>query len=221
MQTAKVGDFVVYYENADEFRELKREIWTDGAYYFETDTAQPRIIDLGAYLGLATLYWKRLYPASRIDAYEPNPSSYALLRRTIDENQIEGVSTFPVAVAAKGANITLYEDKQWQSTMGIIPGGWRKIQKTTPVVVPTVLISQLLSEPIDLLKMDVEGMEYELLRAADLTRVANLIVEVHPREGRRRDELVALLAKQGYHIEQREDTNRHGVGLVLFVASRT
>jgi hypothetical protein len=40
---------------------------------FKTDSRNPIIIDCGANIGVATIYFKRLYPDSRILSFEANP----------------------------------------------------------------------------------------------------------------------------------------------------
>ena len=220
MQRAKVGKFIVNYENAEEFRELRREIWVGNAYYFETDEEAPTIIDLGAHIGLTVLYWKQLYPKAKIQAFEPNPTSFAMLAQNMVDNGIEGVELFQKAVSPRGGQLTLHEDPDWRSTMGIIPAGWRGIQKTKSLTVESEPIANIIVGEISLLKMDIEGMEYEGLGAANLKRVKNIIVEVHPRAGHKSDEVEKLLRSRGFRVERSEDKSPYGKGLAILTAAK-
>ena len=74
MHQTKLAPFVVSYQNGQEFHHLKKEIWTEHLYYTEIDSVMPRIIDAGAHIGLASLYFAKTYPTAKILSLEPNPS---------------------------------------------------------------------------------------------------------------------------------------------------
>ena len=73
----------------------------------------------------------------------------------------------------------------------------------TPTV-PTIRLRDMLTEPIDLLKMDIEGAEVDVLvDCADrLCQVQRLFVEYHSFAGRRQrlDELLAVLREAGMRV---------------------
>lgn len=56
-------------------------------------------------------------------------------------------------------------------------------------------------EPIELLKIDCEGCEWRFLTSPDLGRVREIVGEVHPTEGRRTADLVALLSRTHRVVE--------------------
>src|SRR6185436_15983391 len=104
-----------------------RDIFVAGSLAFETANPSPRILDCGANIGLASLFFKRRYPAARITALAGAPATEAIR-------------------------------------------------------VPTIrLAERLAAEPIDLLKLDIEGAESVVLAdcAAALDNVAAVILEVH------------------------------------------
>jgi hypothetical protein len=74
--------------NIKEYHILKREIFSEHRYHFETDNPRPFIIDIGSYIGLSTLYFKRLFPHSTILAFEPHPEAFQLLTHNLDFNRI-------------------------------------------------------------------------------------------------------------------------------------
>src|SRR5215203_998957 len=55
------------------------EIFKRGIYRFETQSDSPVIIDCGANIGLSVIYFKRLFPAARIIAFEADPSVFDVL----------------------------------------------------------------------------------------------------------------------------------------------
>lgn len=223
MQSSKVGKYDVWYENSDEFYELKKEIFGENCYYTELDADIPIIIDAGAHIGLTTLYFKQLYPEAKIIALEPQGDNFLLLERNVRENQLSDVILLQQAVAPKAGFIKLnepYGDDVWRSGTGIIPSGWRGIQKTREIKVPAIGILELIDQPIDLLKLDIEGMEYEIIRnaKAKLRNVKHLIIEVHPRKDHRQAEIEKTLSELGFLFEVDVDKDRLGKGLAQISA---
>src|SRR5207253_2597643 len=53
---------------------------------FEAATPAPRILDCGANVGLASLFFKRRYPSARVTAYEADPALFAMLQRNMRVN---------------------------------------------------------------------------------------------------------------------------------------
>ncbi|MBQ6154939.1 hypothetical protein IJI99_03650 [bacterium] len=47
-------NLVINFEQAEEFRDLKREVLDGGIYWFDTDQEEPVIIDVGAHI-----VWRR------------------------------------------------------------------------------------------------------------------------------------------------------------------
>lgn len=225
MQTTRIGKNVIWYDNAEEFNELKKEIFTEHRYYLELDKEDPVILDMGAHIGLATLYIKQIYPDAHITAFEPHPDTFALLTKNIADNQLTGVTLVQAAVAPKTGTITLQEASgpgAWRSGVGIIPRGWRGVQDTQSITVPAVSVLDYLTHPVDFLKMDIEGMEYEVIKTAGerLRHVKHIVIEVHPRSDRRMAEIEKVLQSAGFVIEKEVDTDRLGKGLVLLKARR-
>ena len=67
MQSARLRKFQVWYENSKEYDSLKREIFGEDIYYVELKNKSPLIIDVGAHIGLSTLYYKMLFPKPKIN----------------------------------------------------------------------------------------------------------------------------------------------------------
>lgn len=190
----------------DEYHHLKREIFTHNGYYFEPNENQaaqqvaPVIIDAGAHIGLATLYFKYLYPEAKIIAIEPNPLAFEILEANIFENQLENVQTFNLALSDKSETANFYLDKTengWWSTAGFIEGAWTGDQQSERTSVKTASLSELIREPVDFLKMDIEGAELKVLRASEsvLPLIKQLAVEFHPHSEQNLEDLVFLLEK--------------------------
>lgn len=198
MQSSKLQNYKIFYNNSEEYHHLKREIFTSDLYYFETTSPNPVIIDAGAHIGLATLYFKNLYPTAKITALEPNPPSYALLEKNLFENQIDDVTTFPVGLSDHSGTDTLYfdsTDEQWHSTAGMHKGAWTGTQISDQIEVPVHTLSEIIQRPIDFLKMDIEGSEQRVLTHAQksLSLITELHIEFHNHPSQSLRTLVELL----------------------------
>lgn len=204
MSQTKLGHFTVHYSYGPEFHQAKKDIWSDHAYYFETSNPEPVIIDAGAHIGLATLYWKKYYPQAQITAIEPNPHSRALLEQNIWENDLSEVTVIDRALSDQNEPITFYfpsNSADWQLNSGLHPKAWNgQLEKTMEAhKVDTIRLSSLLKQPIDLLKLDIEGAEQAvLIEASDyLHNVKHLIMEFHPTAGQSLEIITKTLKKAG------------------------
>ncbi|WP_157231030.1 FkbM family methyltransferase [Kiloniella laminariae] len=173
-----------------------KQIFGEDLYNFDAITETPRIIDCGAHVGLASLYFLKNYPHARLTSFEADPLIFQVLERNLFNNGCYNV------VAEQKAIWTHEEGVGFNSTAddsgAIRTGGAR---------VPSVRLCDLLAKEgrVDLLKMDIEGAEYDVvLDCADvLFKVDRLIIELHvlnqnevncPRIGK----LLSLLEKQRF-----------------------
>src|SRR5258705_3362437 len=65
---------------------------------FATDLPTPPILDCGANVGIASLYFKRRYPRAKITAFEAGASLAAICRRNVDANAAGAVDVHASAV---------------------------------------------------------------------------------------------------------------------------
>ena len=78
--SGKMLGFDIAYFDRPTLVGLYREIFVRQYYYFRANIESPRIFDCGANFGMATLYFKWLYPKARIEAFEPDPATFAVLK---------------------------------------------------------------------------------------------------------------------------------------------
>lgn len=223
MQSSKVGKYEIWYENTDEFYELKKEIFGENCYYIELEKEDPVIVDLGAHIGMTVIYFKMLFPKSQIIAFEPIEANFALLKKNIDENQLENVELVQAVVAPKSGILRIQEpvgEGAWKSGAGIIPKGWKGIQTNQEIRVEAVGIQEIISQKIDIMKMDIEGMEYEVIRnmGPNIRNIKNLLIEVHPRKDHRIEEIQKILMQNGFKLEINPDKSSLGEGLTKIIA---
>lgn len=184
MFSLPIGKYIFDSSNLSELRGIRTEIFTQNIYEIDLNSPRPLIIDAGAHVGLATLFFKTRYPQSRIIAVEPHPENVQHLDHNIWFNKLNDVTVVEAALSAHPGEVNLYSDTSddnWYSVAGFIDGAWDHSQASAPIRVPAIPLDALISEPVDLLKMDIEGAEIDVLRASKkLSLVKNLIIELHP-----------------------------------------
>jgi FkbM family methyltransferase len=204
MQSAKVRNFEVWFENSKEFHSLKREIFGEDLYYVELPKKDPLIFDVGAHIGLATLYFNMLYPKAKIVAVEPHPKAIEVLRRNIELNRLEDVEVVEAAIAGEEGKRSFFVDVdgEWLSSSSFAAGAWNGAQKNTEMVVKTILLGDLIEDRVDLLKLDVEGAEEEVLMSLGekLRKIDRILFEYHPQKKGSAKKIVDLLHQHGFGV---------------------
>lgn len=145
---------------------------------FPTERPAPMILDCGANIGISALNYKRRFPDARIVAFEPDPMICGVLRRNLSRNGAEDVQVVEAAVWTSSGQMP------FKST-GTDGGRIDSSRGSKVPRVATVDLRSYLAEPVDLLKLDIEGAEYAVVHALRrrLQNVANLIVECHLHQG--------------------------------------
>lgn len=168
------------------------------SYEFEPGPARaasPRILDCGAHHGLAVWAFKRRFPAARITAFEPDNANREILAANLAANGWSDVEVLPFALAAEDGEAT-FAVAEGRSMAGTLTD--RLGTATAERTVPTRRLSTWLREPIDFLKLDIEGPEAEVLaeaaRGGGLEGVEHLFCEYHHGHGLPSDRLHRLLA---------------------------
>jgi FkbM family methyltransferase len=155
------------------------------------------IIEAGAHIGVSTLRFRRMSPEARIVAFEPDPEILPLLHANIRENGCEDVRVVPAALAGEAGTRAFISDA---ADGGALRGG--ESVEPTAACVATVRLSDYLTEPVALLKMNIEGAEREVLEeaAASLHRIEHLLIEYHgfPECGQQLHHILSLLDACGF-----------------------
>jgi FkbM family methyltransferase len=151
------------------------------------------IVDVGAHVGSAALYFRHAYPGARVFSFEPSPSSFEYLSRNVRGEA--GIEIRQVAVGAEDAEMRLWAGAHSSMQASLIPteeSGQASVAVRVRAIRP--LLEESGIERISILKVDTEGMELPILRALEeaLADVEVIHLEYHSDEDRR--ELDALLS---------------------------
>jgi FkbM family methyltransferase len=134
------------------------------------------VVDLGANIGLTSVYLARQHRPRQLIAVEPEPENARLASLNLRQNGLEG-EVVEAAVGPSDGSATFARARE--SNIGRLGEGALEVR----VVSMRTLLEQLPDgEPIDILKLDIEGGEEALLDGDRdwLRRVRVLIAEFHP-----------------------------------------
>ena len=178
-----------------------KELFVDELYKFNSNSKEPLIYDCGANIGMSCLYFKKLYPNAKIKAFEADLKIVKILKKNLSKNNVlNGVEIINSAVwinekglefASEGADGgSIYGDKNKVKVSSIRLKDWLEKE-----------------EKIDMLKIDIEGAEYEVLKDCknSLDNVDNLFVEYHSwnNSPQKLSEILEIFESNGfrYYIE--------------------
>lgn len=148
------------------------------------------IVDIGANFGVFSKLCAMLFPDATIYAYEPNPASLRWLKQNAEGTRIHIV---PSAVSSHAGNVRF--DTSYDPTLS-------HVSDKGELVVSCLAASDVADGlPIDLLKMDCEGGEWQILKNPSLLkRTADFCLEYHLLGDRTLEELIQLVESAGHRI---------------------
>jgi FkbM family methyltransferase len=188
--------------DAASFLGAYKEIFIDKVYAFSVNTSTPRIIDAGANIGLATIFFKRAYPNSRILAVEADPTLFDILKRNIASLGLRNVEVLSAAIWNSDRPVSFVCEG---GASGHVTAAATQTGKSK--VVPGLRLKSKLADGIDFLKLDIEGAEYDVLEDCreELKKVTSLFVEYHcsAESPQRLARILDIISEAGfrYHIQ--------------------
>jgi FkbM family methyltransferase len=190
---------------------LFREIFVHGDYDFRASREDPLILDCGANIGMATLYFTWRYPKAEVHAFEPDPETFAFLRRNIEANGLKNAHAHCLAVSDRNGRIAFYRDesKPGYPVMSTVRVRMPKDETAVDcIMLSSFLDKELPGREVDLLKLDIEGAEQAVLRnlagSGALARVRELIIEYHHHMGAdpsRLGRFLGVLEEEGFSYQ--------------------
>ena len=160
------------------------QVFVHKEYEFRAERPPKVIVDAGANIGLASIFFANRYPDARIIAIEPEQSNFDLLK----ENVAPYANVLPIQAALwhRNEEINLVDPGlgKW-GFMTEMKNSKEPITSKVCHTVRAITVDRLMNEhrldAIDILKIDIEGAEREVFSdtAAWITNVDSLIVELH------------------------------------------
>ncbi len=141
------------------------------------------IVDIGANIGITTAYFKNKYPSVKLIAIEASPINYQQLVKNIEVNNFQNILTFNYFISSENKRIKFYHDFSK-------PGGsfgedyrYKDFNSLKKFDVKTKKLNDVISGFKNMvIKIDVEGAEYEILNhlatSRDISEVLEITAEV-------------------------------------------
>jgi len=217
------------------------------------------VFDVGANIGLFTLFARRKCPGAQIYSFEPLPPNFELLRANVtrhnadarlfnyglsNSSTIANFTFYPEAAGLSGRTANSAGDKE--DTKAIVTDWIRNAARENEQdLLPQSQLDELLNEylrgeiyscsvktlsdvirehdveRIDLLKIDVEGSEFDVLsgiQGADWRRIKQIAIEVHSRSILKH--ITSLLEAHGFRfvVDDSMVVHENGNGHDVYVA---
>lgn len=190
---------IVVPDNAS-FLFMKEEIFVQNIYKFETSNTKPYIIDGGANIGLATIYFKLLHPTSNIVAFEPDPEVFQALKHNVEAFGFQDISLIQKGLWNSNKVLPF---KSEGADAGLI-GEIDRQNLTDEQEIEVISLKTYLQKPVDFLKLDIEGSETIVLRDIknDLNNVKNIFVEYHSFVNQKQtlNEIIEILTNANFRL---------------------
>ena len=167
--------------------------FSEGEVEFFRQIIKPEhvVCDVGANIGAHTLAFSRL--AKHVHAFEPQPLLYSALCGMVALNELKNVTAVHAGCAAREGTMTC-PDLAYGILNNFGAGSLEPYSGERPIRV-TRLVT-----PCDFLKIDVEGMEIEVLKgAAEMIRARKPVLYVEADRREKFDALMEYIRQLGYH----------------------
>jgi len=164
----------VEYTKIGALRSQFFEIFLKRHYCCRMADKSPVIVDCGGNIGMSSIWFSQEYPNAKVTVYEPDPNLAGILQRNIDRAGCRNVVVVNAAAWTQDGDLAF--DASGDDSGHVDPSGGTRVR--------AVDLAKSLPERVDLLKMDIEGAEFEvlqhLIRERAIEQVRNLAAEFHP-----------------------------------------
>jgi FkbM family methyltransferase len=227
-QRLRIGDFdlsvIDPFERTTQY--IYDEIFVGGVYDHPNIKLRERatIIDVGANIGLFTIWAARKHRPRTILAYEASPTTHECLVENVSrgvDHDVTVATCINLAVSREAGRELVLHQPPWVSGLGTILDGttlpWidelrAKGELNTHKVRSTTISHEMAERglaAVDLLKIDVEGHFMEVLEGvapADMAKVRNIVLEAEYVEalGHTGESICALLRDRGFSVEAQD-----------------
>lgn len=176
-------------------------------YHFEAQGPEPLIIDGGSNIGMSILYFKHTYPKARLIGFEPDENIFQILNENVARNRLTDVTLIDAGLGAEAGTTTFQADNK---------AGGQFAPGNGSMTVRVERLSTYIKEPVDFLKLNIEGQELQVLSeletAGKLRHVREMVIEYHgwPAGEQRLGEILQLLDRSGYRYLVHDFDNETG-----------
>jgi FkbM family methyltransferase len=190
--------------------QLFKEVWIDRCYAPINRRLEPgdAIVDIGANVGVFSLWAASIWPNAKVFAVEPSPQMFRYLEHNVATSRLKNVTTVQAACSGRNGKGTLYRrGMEAMNTLYTRDNYGSTFDAMTTVSLFTLdnLFARYSIRVCRLLKLDCEGAEYEILFNASpetLATISAVSMEYHVGlNGHHAAQLEEFLRAHGFHVD--------------------
>ena len=135
----------------------------------------PIILDVGANIGTMTTWFAKTFPVCEIYSFEPQPQIFNMLCGNLAINNLYNVRAFNYGLGSENKTLSFFEPDYFNSsdfgTFSLIDSRVKTTDKKIIVEIKTIdwFVKTFNLSRVDLIKIDAEGMDYDILLGANDT----------------------------------------------------
>lgn len=167
-------------------------------------------LDVGANIGFWSLRFSQAFPRASIYAIEANPSTFQVLQENVRANNFTNIKPLNVGVSEDFGELPLYcNDTGNRGGDSFVLGAGHRKRTVSVVVKPLyAIVAESDINIIDLLKMDIEGLEEKVIDRFLVEAPCNLWPRLICAEISHAPLVIELLESVGYRLVLKARENR-------------
>lgn len=138
-------------------------------------------------------------------AFEPNSRIFGILSQNIKRNAWKNVTAYPYALSGHEGKLSFFTQESGLAG-SLTHRNFEDVEDgISEIEVPVVRLSRYIEDPVDYLKLDIEGSETEVMEeiAGKIGLVKYITIEFHDgalSENNSRAKILTLLEKNGFDV---------------------
>jgi FkbM family methyltransferase len=171
-------DVIVLRPNTSDINVFE-QIFIDEEYRCVIDAEPNIIVDAGANIGLASIYYAMAYPKARIVAIEPESSNFELLKENV--KNYSNIYCENAGLWDKSTYLKIYNPYGQKHSFTVE-------ESNDPQGIKAITVDDVMNQHdfpfIDILKVDIEGAEKEVFSGHPgwIKKVGMIVIELHDKE---------------------------------------
>ena len=164
-------------------------------------------LDIGAHIGTFTCRLAQLHPGATIQSFEPSAVTAGFLQRNVEQNGFGDRVTVSIRALGAESGVSVFlDDNMGGSALNYLLDADEQPAIGTATEVKTISFDEVVNKsprPIEFVKIDCEGSEYDFVPASSpesWASVKRIVMEYHPIPGKSWADLRAWFGNLGFTV---------------------